>query len=530
VRGLAFSVALALVFGLTTFAEAATPMRDLDAVLEQLSVDLEVRYRPSWPGPPTSRLEVVLAPQAGLDGSHVVSFGLPFGPGWLDDDALIRVTGHDGAEIPVFTEPLASWWIDGDKRSLRSVLVQFEAAFESADPLRVTITWDGGRTCARPEKTPVTQTQVSLRLDPPPGFTRAESFDYRCPKVLAMLPADWLCASLIVWQQVPVAANRVAPWFDEHLTESFEGSLRTISGTEFSVHLFDRPATYAKMYVRSGEKEHLLAALQSIDFYLQHLGPDGFFDLKSYKDVKYVFTEGFAVLYMLTGDERFLDGIDRALKAWETHTRIEYRGEGFWTERHHGFGMMAYLHAYEISGDRTLLDKARRYFEAAHSMQIEPRHGGRPDGSWARPRSSGGERGPEAWISSPWMSAFLADAIWKYWMLTGDPRAPASLAMYAKFTQRRSVAPAGDAIHYLTASEGYGDSRAAGSDSHNMEGIYLLAIGYYLSGGSDQGLLHPIGKLWAPMMGSDANVPPRQFTWRFRETSMLVWFLASAGH
>ena len=61
-RGLAFSVALALVFGLTTFAQAAASMRDLDAVLEQLSVDLEVRDRPSWPEPPTSRLEVVLAP------------------------------------------------------------------------------------------------------------------------------------------------------------------------------------------------------------------------------------------------------------------------------------------------------------------------------------------------------------------------------------------------------------------------------------------------------------------------------------
>jgi len=233
---------------------------------------------------------------------------------------------------------------------------------------------------------------------------------------------------------------------------------------------------------------------------------------------------------MLTGDERFLASVERALKAWETHTRIEYRGEGFWTERHHGFGMMAYLHAYEISGDRKLLDKAKRYFEAAYSMQVEPRHGGRPDGSWPRPRSSGGERGPDSWITSPWMSAFLVDAIWKYWMLTGDPRAPASLAMYAKFTQRRSVTPTGDAIHYLTASEGYGDSRAAGSDSHNMEGIYLLALGYYLSGGTDRGLLDPIGKLWPPMMGSDANMPPRQFAWRFRETSMLVWFLANAGH
>jgi hypothetical protein len=31
------------------------------------------------------------------------------------------------------------------------------------------------------------------------------------------------------------------------------------------------------------------------------------------------------------------------------------------------------------------------------------------------------------------------------------------------------------------------------------------------------------------MMADDANRPGRRFTWRFRETSMLVWFLTEAG-
>jgi imidazolonepropionase-like amidohydrolase len=53
-------------------------------------------------------------------------------------------------------------------------------------------------------------------------------------------------------------------------------------------------------------------------------------------------------------------------------------------------------------------------------------------------------------------------------------------------------------------------------------------MGYYLSGGQDDGLLRTIGTLWPPLMRDQANSPGRKFSWRFRETSMLVWFLANA--
>jgi hypothetical protein len=230
---------------------------------------------------------------------------------------------------------------------------------------------------------------------------------------------------------------------------------------------------------------------------------------------------------MLTGDERFRQAIDRAIHAWESHTRIEYHGTGFWTERHHGFGMMAYLHAYEVSGDTKLLDKARRFFEAALALQLHPGDGKEPDGSWAHTGESQDEG--EGWITSPWMSAFLADSIWKYWMLSGDARAPASLAMVAKFIERYAVTPNGKGIFYLAGSPGRGKLRNLEEGAHNMEGIYFLALGYYLSGGTDAGLREKIAALWPPMMEDDANRPGRRFTWRFRETSMLVWFLAEAG-
>jgi hypothetical protein len=517
---------LALLAGSVSLGWPATRTSEteMQAALDKLEISLAVTDRPPWPAPPGDLVKVTLLPPANAPGECIVSFGLPFGPGWLRDDTLVRVADERGEELPIFTRPLAHWHVEPGGGSLRSVLVQFALRFSARSPRTVTVAWDRPRTCRRASGVSVSDTQVALTQEALGEPGRSLAFTYRSPRVLALLPAEWLCASLLAWQQVPVAQNTVAPWFDEHLEASFPGSLPNIAATDYSAHLFDRPATYLKLYVRSGEARHLLAGLEAVDLYLQHLGEDGFFDLKPEKDVKYVFTEGFALAYLLTGDERYLAGTSRALKAWETHRRIEYQGHGFWTERHHGFGMLAYLHAYEISGDRALMDKAKRYFEAAWALQLHPLHGGEIYGAWLHTSESADEPGG-GWITSPWLSAFLTDAIWKYWMLSGDPRCPASLAMYAAFTLRHSLADDGRSVFYLVSPPGLGKSRPGGGASHNMEGCYLLALGDHLTGGRDPRYREAIAKLWPPMMGQDANSPQRMFTWRFRETSMLVWLL-----
>jgi hypothetical protein len=500
---------------------------DAQALMATLGVPLAVTERPPWPASPGSSVAVTLVPQVEAPATCIVSFGLPFGPGWLADDSLIRVTDESGRELPTFTRPLARWPGDSERGALRSVLVQFEVSFPTRLPRTVVVTWGEPRTAHRPLATPITDTQVVLDEGPWDNSGRYLALKYRCPRVLVVLPADWLCASLLAWQQVPVKGNTIASWFDEHLEASFADSLPNMSAADYPAHLFDRPATYFKLYVRSGEERHLLAGLKAVDFYLQHVGEDGFFDLKPERDVKYVFTEGFALAYLLTGDERYQEGIRRALKAWATHQRIEYQGEGFWTERHHGFGMLAYLHAYEVTGDPLLLAKARRYFEAVWSLQTRPLHGGEPDGAWLHTSQSHSDRSG-GWITSPWMSAFLVDAIWKYWMLSGDPRCPASLAMYASFTFRHSLSEDGESLLYLASSPGAGEGRPSSGTSHNMEGCYLLALGDYLACGREPRYLEAIGRLRQPMMSEDANSPARKFTWRFRETSMLVWFLQQA--
>ena len=111
-------------------------------------------------------------------------------------------------------------------------------------------------------------------------------------------------------------------------------------------------------------------------------------------------------------------------------------------------------------------------------------------------------------------------------MLTGDERTLVSLAMYAKFIATYAITPDGEGVYYMAASPEAGESVNPENPPHHVEACYMLAMGYYLSGGKDLDLLVKYEKLWPLVIGDNANNPPRKFSWRFRNTSGLVWFLS----
>jgi hypothetical protein len=124
----------------------------------------------------------------------------------------------------------------------------------------------------------------------------------------------------------------------------------------------------------------MLAALKAGEVYISHLGVDGFFDLKP-GDYKYVYAEGSALLYLLTGDARFKAAALSTLSAWDQWRSVLYDGEGFWTERHVAFGMAAYLHVFELTGDARSVELAQAYFEGVYALQTQPLDGKKPDGA-----------------------------------------------------------------------------------------------------------------------------------------------------
>lgn len=493
-----------------------TTAAEVEKAVEASGATVKVAERPRWPRAKTTSIEIRLSPQGETSGVEVVSFAVPFPPDTLTDDKALRVTSGS-EELAAFTKPLVHWWIDGRKGAIRSVLVQFEMEFEKGKARSVTLSWQKPRTKSRDAAVSVADTREKVA---------ASGYTFHRPKVLALLPPEWMCDSLVMWQQVTAKENTGQKWFDEHLVEKFDASTANIATRRYEAHLFDRPATYAKIYCRHGGEKYLLAAMKAGDFYIQNISPEGYFKLKK-GDHKYVYTEGSAVLYMLTGDPRYTEVIGRMMKWWERHRAIVYKGRGFWTERHHGFGMAANVHAYEITGDPKYIEKAKLFFEAALSLQAAPLDKKPPDGAWLHTSSSHGDG--NGWTTSPWMSCFLTDAVWKYWMLTGDARAASSLAMYSRFTEKHSVSADGRGVRYMANSPGRGRPGHVVMPEHNFEGCYLLAMGYWLSGGADEVFTKKIATLWPPTMKDGANRPGRKFNWRFRETSMLIWFLKYAG-
>src|SRR4029077_12937785 len=116
--------------------------------------------------------------------------------------------------------------------------------------------------------------------------------------------------------------------------------------------LYDRSAGMYELYMRSGFATALREAIRSTDFYVNHLGADGFFTLKP-GDPKYSYNESLAYTYWLLGDNRMLAPISTVVNAFngtQTHWTPDL---SFWTERNTGDKLLATDVAYEVTGNAT---------------------------------------------------------------------------------------------------------------------------------------------------------------------------------
>jgi hypothetical protein len=123
------------------------------------------------------------------------------------------------------------------------------------------------------------------------------------PRVAAVLPAQWLCASGVVGPQVPATQSGDYSSYDRFVERNFPGSLAYLDSKVYSEWLFDRTTCYYKMYVRTGDSKYLAAAYHAANFVREHTrldGPDaGIFSLKG-PDLKYVYPRAMHIHYLLT--------------------------------------------------------------------------------------------------------------------------------------------------------------------------------------------------------------------------------------
>src|SRR5262249_48594858 len=112
--------------------------------------------------------------------------------------------------------------------------------------------------------------------------------------------------------------------------------------------LYDRSAGMFELYFRSGFATALQQAIQSTDFYVDHLDSNGFFTLKP-GDPKYSYNEALAYTYWLLGDNSMLAPISTVTHAFDgtqTHWTPDL---SFFTERNSGDKLLATDIAYEVT-------------------------------------------------------------------------------------------------------------------------------------------------------------------------------------
>jgi hypothetical protein len=472
----------------------------------------------------------------------LVSFGLPLPPGFLSNTRNLRVVNESGQESKLAVRALEPWRIGGSDGSIRSLLIQFSCDFTGGRTQRIKILFEPRRAIDS-SIVPVEQTLIS-----PDGLDG--------PRVMALLPADWLCDSWIVGPQTAASKSGQYQAYDHFVERNFPGSLDYLNSQQYSEWLFDRTTVYYKMFARTGDRKFLLAAYHAAHFVRLHTkmdGPDaGIFTLKG-PDLKYVYPRAMHIHYLLTGDERMCDAgkimarycIKNQDPVYQpssiTPSKIgadPERGRTFWTLRHQGYGLLGILHGWELSGDRAYWVKAKECVDAYYRHQQKPPDGRPPDGSlrqnWALYDPNEADfRG----ATSAWMMALLLDPLFHYWTLTSDRRVPEMVIKWCDFLDQHGMVPDGSKAYYvINCFRGIDPQEQPSTfgpdmEMHNPEMAYTFALGSFFNKDPKRAAVYRkrFDKLFPLAVSLDVNRPGRAFNWAFQFSSQLIYFKQHEG-
>ncbi len=381
---------------------------------------------------------VVLTVHAYPDGNgpeNLVSNAAPFKPGVLTDSAALRLL--DGtSEVAVAARVLARWPRDN---SIRSILLQFEAPFEG-ESKAFTLEIGVRRTLERP-------------------FTEV---NWDLPKRIFTLSPDYLCDSLIFWEQKPLGHTGFPEW-DKKQVATY--SKIEVIGTAPCVrddNYYDATTTTYQLYARTGELKYLVNARK---WALHHRRDQIYLDgatighpkcASGYvNNTRYTFPQGLISDYFMFGDEeaKRVSGIV-VDNFYMPHAGTFYykapNTRGWWTEREPAFSLIGILAHYEATGNTVYLDKVKERVASLHKMQVD--NGRRAWVHNLHDHDTTEGCAETDWGSSPWMSGLLLEPIIEYHKLTGDPLARESILMAVDDLRKHYVATgshAGASFVYL---------------------------------------------------------------------------------
>lgn len=445
-----------------------------------------------------------------------LNFAVPLAPGALRDESLIRVTAA-GLEVPAARRGLARH-PDG---SWRSVQLQLELE-PGVDALELELGRAGLRgTSMQP---------VSALLD-----------EQGLPEVWALLPAAHLAASGLFGPAVPLSELAGTPldaWRKVCDYQAWDTERFMAGASRREVWLYDRVTAMLRGHALTGELGPLTSALREAELYRAGLRRDAQGELVGLAvptadgDPKYHYSQGLALTYLLTGDERYREAAEVVALRMEKLVGAQpgFDGEGdFWTERFAGFALLAFEWAAIVSDDRSghfaqLADLVVR--ESLRTQDTYP-PGYADEEARCFAHSAAAHSEPYGYDGcSPWMSAILAEALHSYAERVGGERARAvhaALIKLGRMLARDGRDPTGRPYYWM----GVGTSKDEPDeyDEHWGESAYVVAMAYFLDGKRDLSLRRVAEELVAGLRERGVVGHVRSFNWQCRAAVLTPAFL-----
>ncbi|MDX2093523.1 MAG: hypothetical protein SFX73_37105 [Kofleriaceae bacterium] len=463
-------------------------------------------------GTPTARFDVTLIPN-GVTGTQRVNFAVPLAAGALADASKIRVLAGT-AEVPAARRGLAQY-SDG---SWRSVQVQADVNVSTTTKLTVELGVAGatGPTMVAVETT-VSGTGSNVR-----------------PKVWTVLPATTLAASTVFGPMVAestFAGTARDAWSNVcDYTRWNTSAFLVNASTSRDVWLFDRVTAMYRGYALTGSQVPLESAYREAAMYRDGMMVSNGVATAipvptASSDLKYYYSQGMALHYLLTGDDRYREAAEAVSAKVVTMWGPTYDGsDKFWTERHAGFALLAHEWALMVTDDKaaTIAARSEAAVSAFLAMQVAPYFGqtGTTARCFAHSASAHGESYGGAGCS-PWMSAILADALDGYQRRVGGTRAAevrTSLGRMAKMFANEGRDATGKPFYWMGV--GTNPDEVDAYDEHWGEMAYVIALGWNINGKTDAAMKQVADALVAGMKANGEAGQVRSFNWQCRSAVM----------
>ena len=507
---------------ISSSGDGATFQSREDSNKPQLVITTMIATPPPVDPPPTppstTSVDITLQPRSGYTGTQRVNLAVPLAKGTLFDPDLVRVL-KGTTELPAARRELALY-PDG---SIRSIQLQVSTTVTAGTVVTV-------RLNEAPTTASITLVDVSTTLEPADGTLG--------PKVWALLPATWLAASGVVGPITTEAAvngtaldayDNVCDYQNHTVTQFL------VQQSSRDVWLYDRGTTMYRGYARRGDLLTLESAYRETAIYRAGITGTGTSTRigvpTAADDLKYHYTQNLAIHYLMTGDDRFResaeDVADRVSTLW---TSPGYAGgSDFWTERHAGFALLAYVWARIVTDDSAAILEQRADTAVTAYLAMQATYPTGYTDQAARCFAHTAESADESYGTfgcSPWLAALLAEALDTYATETGGTKganAKTAIIKLGKSIARDGRDATGKPYYWM--GPGSIADVTDEYDEHWGEPAYVVALAWHLGGRTDASLEAAARSMLDGLRTKGSSPHMRSFNWQCRAAVAAPYYL-----